>query len=125
MRSYTGSISSRASCASAVWRSSACATCCAGLRRRGISRTYVDDCLERLASENAALGEQVEILAERGVCAEADRDAFRRVAVAALYRAHDPDVELIEFRERYRRALDDAREMRAYLLQGDGRIRAA
>lgn len=90
-----------------------------------MSRTYVDDCLEQFAFENAALREQVGMLAERAVLAEADRDAFRKVAVAGLDRAHELDVELIEIRERYRRALDDARELRVSLMEREGRTRAA
>jgi len=89
------------------------------------SQDFRDSCIEQLADEGAALREHIARLAERAVCAEADRDAFRRVAVAALDRAHDLDVEIIEIRQRYRRALDDARGLRMLLLELEGRSRAA
>lgn len=80
-----------------------------------------DEVIAVLAASEAALRDQVLALAERAVLAEVDRDALRLVAVQSLHLIHQLQCDVVDLRGRYHRALDDARGLRAQLLQVDDR----
>lgn len=88
-------------------------------------RDYRDFVIETLADSEAGLREHIDTLAERAVVAEANLAAMRRVAVAGLHHAHDAHVELVGLRNRYHRALDDARRLRGRIIAADERKTAA
>lgn len=70
-----------------------------------------DDVIAELAESERDLLEQLARSAERAVLAEADRDAFRLLAVQALHNIHDLQGALAATTARYRRALDHTRAL--------------
>ena len=92
-----------------------------------MTRDYRDAAIEVLADSEVALREQNDDLTARLVTAEAARDAYRLVAIHAVYRLCDLRKERDSLEERYHRSLDHARELRAHVLQfeREGSSRAA
>ena len=80
-----------------------------------------DIVIETLAHSEAGLREQIMCLAERAVLAEADRGAYRLVAVQAIHHIHDLQLTVDDLRQRYHRALDDARQLRGQIIAADER----
>ena len=87
-------------------------------------RDYRDVVIETLAESEAALLDQIATLADRAVHAEADREAYRLIAVQAIHHICGLRAESDSTTERYHRSLEDARGLRVRLLQADAQVAA-
>lgn len=81
-----------------------------------MTRDYRDALIELLADREADLGEEVGNLTARIKAVEAQRDAYRLVAVQFAYRVCDMRKASDALEERYHRALEDARHLRTQFL---------
>lgn len=88
------------------------------------ARDYRDDVIAELAASEAALRDQVLLLVERAVNAEADRDAFRLVAVQCLHENHAQHLRCERMDGQLERLREETRALRASLMN-EGASRAA
>lgn len=77
----------------------------------------VDDLIAGLCNSLGACRDENAELAIRVAMAEAERDSYRAVMVAAIHYAHALDSQLEKLKARHHLALDEARRLRVTLLE--------
>ena len=83
------------------------------------ARDYRDDVIEGLADELHLVNERCAEAAERATTAEADRDAWRLVAVQAVHHLNERHVEFSRLEDRYHRFLRERRGIDREADRGD------